>query len=95
MSFRPLNNYIQINPVMPDRKVGSIMLAQSAQAQPTQGVVLAVGPGKVREDLTLSPMPDVKEGDVVMFTAGSLKALKSTEGTVFLIEGETLLGVEA
>lgn len=95
MSFRPLNNFIHINPVLPDKKIGHIVLAQSAQAQPTQGVVIAVGPGKLREDGTLSIMPGVNVGDVVMFTAGSLKAVKSTEGTVFLIEGETLLGVES
>ncbi len=94
MKFRPLNNYIQIEPVLPEKKIGSIVLAQSAQPQPTQGVVVAVGPGKLRDDLTLAPMPDVKEGDVVMFTAGAMKAVKTTEGYAFVIEGEALLGVD-
>lgn len=95
MNFRPLNSYIQISPIMPETKVGSIYLAGAAQPQPTRGRVIAMGPGKLKADLTLAPMPAIKEGDIVAFTAGSIQAVKAESGTVYIIEAETLLGVEA
>lgn len=92
--FLPLNSYIQVSPIMPEARIGSIIMAGSSQPQPTRGRVIAMGPGKTGSDLTVGPMPKVKEGDIVAFTSGSLQAVKSTEGTVYLIEAETLLGVE-
>jgi co-chaperonin GroES (HSP10) len=92
--FRPLNSYIQVAPIMPETRVGSIYLAGAAQPQPTRGKVIAMGEGKTRPDLTVLPMPKINVGDIVAFTSGSLQAVKSTEGTIYLIEAETLLGVE-
>jgi co-chaperonin GroES (HSP10) len=93
-TFRPLNSFIQVAP-FGDTQPASRLIVSVTQAAPTRGRVIAMGPGKLKEDLSFAPMPNIQVGDIVAFTTGSLQAVKSSEGTVFLIEAETLLGVEA
>ncbi len=59
---------------------GGILIPSIAQEKPSEGEVLAVGPGKVRADGTLRE-PEVKAGDVVMFGKYS--------GTEISVDGET------
>jgi chaperonin GroES len=59
---------------------GGILIPSIAQEKPSEGEVLAVGPGKVRADGTLRE-PEVKIGDVVMFGKYS--------GTEISVDGET------
>lgn len=59
---------------------GGILIPSIAQEKPSEGEVLAVGPGKVFPDGTLRE-PEVKVGDVVMFGKYS--------GTEISVDGET------
>lgn len=59
---------------------GGILIPTTAQEKPSEGEVLAVGPGRILADGT-TRKPEVKAGDVVMFGKYS--------GTEITLEGET------
>lgn len=59
---------------------GGILIPTTAQEKPSEGEVLAVGPGKILVDGNLHSL-DVKVGDVVMFGKYS--------GTEITIDNET------
>lgn len=73
--IKPLRNYIVVRrEEAQTTSQGGIILTESAQDIPTQGEVIAVGPG-VLENGERVPM-DVKVGDVVMFTQFAGKDLE-------------------
>ena len=69
MNIKPLADHILIEPLKQEEKTESgILLPDTAEKErPEQGRVIAVGPGKVGKDGNRIP-PEVKEGDVVLFT---------------------------
>lgn len=89
MSIRPLHDRVVVRRIEEENKTaGGIVIPDSAAEKPSQGEVIAVGPGKKLEDGSLLPM-DLKVGDKVLFGqyAGSTAKI---DGEEFLImtEGE-------
>ena len=67
MNIRPLNDRILVKrKAAAGKSSGGLFLPESASDKPSEGVVLAVGEGKVLEDGTVRPL-QVKEGDTVVF----------------------------
>ena len=68
MNFKPLSNHLFIEPLEDEKTTKSgIVLPDSAEKEkPMRGKVLAIGPGKMRDDGTVQPMA-VKVGDMVLF----------------------------
>lgn len=67
MKFRPLSDRVLVEPLeAAEATTGGIVLPDSAKEKPTQGRIVAVGPGAVREDGTRTPV-DAKVGDVVLY----------------------------
>lgn len=88
MSIRPLHDRVVIRRTEEEQKTaGGIVIPDSAAEKPSQGEVIAVGPGKKTEDGTKVPM-DLKVGDKVLFGpyAGSTAKI---DGEEFLIMTET------
>ena len=66
MNLRPLHDRVIVKRQEKETTTaGGIVLASSAAEKPSEGFVVAVGPGKV-VDGTLRPL-DVKAGDRVLF----------------------------
>ena len=65
-----------------DTTAGGIVLPESAKEKPREGVVLAVGEGRVKEDGNRTPL-QVKKNDRVIFS--------SYAGTEVKIDGEEYL----
>ena len=66
MNLRPLHDRVIVKRQEKEpTTAGGIVLASSAAEKPSEGVVIAVGPGKV-VDGSLRPL-DVKAGDRVLF----------------------------
>jgi chaperonin GroES len=66
-SIRPLDDRVVVTPSEAEEKTsGGILLPDSAKQKPTQGVVTAVGPGKLLDNGTRAALA-VKVGDVVMY----------------------------
>jgi chaperonin GroES len=83
MKFRPLHDRIVVKRIDAEEKTkGGIIIPDTAKEKPSQGEVLAVGPGGRDETGKLVPI-DVAVGDRVLFGKWS--------GTEVKIDGEDLL----
>jgi len=67
MKVKPLQDRILIKRVEEENKTrGGIIIPDSAKEKPQEGVVVAVGPGKVTDNGTRVKC-EVKEGDRILF----------------------------
>lgn len=83
MTFRPLHDRVAVRRLEGEEKSkGGIIIPDTAKEKPSQGEVLAVGPGARDEAGKLVPL-DVKVGDLVLFGKWS--------GTEVKIDGQELL----
>lgn len=65
--IRPLGDKVVVEPLESEEKSpGGIILPDTAKKKPQEGVVVAVGPGKVLDDGSRGQM-SVKAGDRVVF----------------------------
>ena len=78
VNIKPLADRVVIKPSEAEEKTaGGIIIPDTAKEKPQRGTVVAVGPGKNNEPLT------VKEGDVVLYAKYA--------GTEISIDGEDYL----
>jgi len=83
MKFRPLHDRVVVRRIEGDQKTkGGIIIPDTAQEKPSEGEVVAVGPGKRNEKGEIVAL-DVKAGDRILFGKWS--------GTEVKIDGEDLL----
>ena len=81
--FRPLHDRIVVRRITAEEKTkGGIIIPDSAQEKPSQGEIIAVGPGGRDEAGKLIPI-DLKVGNTVLFGKWS--------GTEVKLDGEDLL----
>jgi len=81
--FRPLHDRVVVNRIDAEEKSkGGIIIPDTAKEKPSQGQVVAVGPGG-RDESGKVIAPDVKAGDKVLFGKWS--------GTEVVLDGEDLL----
>jgi chaperonin GroES len=84
MKIRPLHDRIVVRRKEEETKsAGGIVLPGSAQEKPSQGEVVAAGPGRILNGGEVLPL-DVKVGDTVVF--GKYSGSNTVE-----IDGEELL----
>ncbi|MCJ8142998.1 co-chaperone GroES [Ancylobacter sp. A5.8] len=93
MKFRPLHDRVVVKRIDAETKsAGGIIIPDSAKEKPSQGEVVAVGPGSRDEAGKLVPL-DVKAGDRVLFGKWSGTEVK-LDGVEYLIMKESdILGV--
>src|SRR5216684_93204 len=66
--LKPLGDRVLVEPVEEKEvKKGGVIIPDTAKEKPTEGIVRAVGPGKLDEDGKRIPI-EVKEGDRVLIT---------------------------
>ena len=83
MKFRPLHDRVVVRRIDAEAKTaGGIIIPDTVQEKPSQGEVIAVGPGARDEAGKLIPI-DLRVGDRVLFGKWS--------GTEVKIEGDELL----
>ena len=95
MKFRPLHDRVLVRRVEQNEKTaGGIIIPDTAKEKPTEGKVLAAGPGKRDEKGNLIAM-DVKKGDRVLFSkySGSEATLDGEE-TLIISEDDVLAILE-
>jgi chaperonin GroES len=82
-NFRPLHDRVVVRRIDAESKsAGGIIIPDTAKEKPSQGEVIAVGPGGRDEAGKLTPI-DLKAGDKVLFGKWS--------GTEVKLDGEELL----
>ena len=83
MKFRPLHDRIVVRRIAAEEKTaGGIIIPDTVKEKPSQGEVIAVGPGGRDEAGKLIPI-DIRVGDRALFGKWS--------GTEVVIDGEDLL----
>jgi chaperonin GroES len=83
MNIRPLHDRVVVRRMEEERtSAGGIVIPDSATEKPAQGVVVAVGKGKILENGDVRPL-DLKIGDKVLFGKYG--------GTEVKVDGEELL----
>ena len=83
LKFRPLHDRVVVRRIEADEKTkGGIIIPDTAKEKPSEGEIIAVGPGGRDESGKLIPI-DLKAGDRVLFGKWS--------GTEVKLDGEELL----
>jgi chaperonin GroES len=83
MKFRPLHDRVLVRRIEQDERTkGGIIIPDTAKEKPSEGEVMAVGPGARDESGKIQPL-DVKAGDRILFGKWS--------GTEVKLDGEELL----
>ena len=83
MNIRPLHDRVVVRRLEEETTTaGGIVLPDSAAEKPSQGEVLAIGPGKTLDNGDVRPL-DVKKGDKVLFGQYA--------GSTVKVDGEELL----
>jgi len=67
MGLQPLGDRVLVEVLVETERVqGGIVLPESAAEKPTEGTIVEVGPGAIKDDGSRIPMP-VAKGDVVIY----------------------------
>ena len=88
LNLKPLADRVVVEPApAEDKSAGGIILPDTAQEKPQQGMVVAAGPGKVSDSGNLVKMT-VKKGDKVLY--GKYSGSEVTfDGTEYVIMRES------
>jgi len=93
MKIQPLQDRILVKRIEEEERTkGGIIIPDTAKEKPQEGVVVAVGRGKVLEDGKILPL-DVKAGNRILFQkyAGTEVKIEGVEHLI--IREEDILGV--
>lgn len=87
MNLKPLGDRVVVEHVdQQDKSSGGVFLPDTAKEKPQEGIVRAVGTGRVNDDGKTLPM-SVKVGDRVIYSKYSGSEVK-VDGTEYLIVAE-------
>jgi chaperonin GroES len=93
MKFKPLHDRVLIRRVEEEtRTSGGIIIPDTAKEKPTEGEVLAVGPGGRNEKGDLIPM-GVKAGDRVLFGKYSGTEVKMNGEELIICKESDIMGI--
>jgi len=93
MDLRPLHDRVIVERSDQETKTASgLIIPDAAAEKPDQGVVLAVGNGKILEDGKVRPL-DVKVGDRVLFGKYSGQAVKVDGKELLVMREEDIMAI--
>ena len=93
INIRPLHDRIVVRRIEEETKTaGGILLPGSAQEKPSQGEVIAVGNGQVRDNGETRAL-DVKAGDKVLFGQYAGQTVKVDGEELLIMKESDVLGV--
>jgi len=94
MKIKPLADHIVIEPISQEEKTksGILVPATIEKERPEQGKVVAVGPGKKTDSGQTIP-PEVKPGDVVLFTKYGPNEVKVGDKEYLIAKQEDILAI--
>ncbi|MCE2871082.1 MAG: co-chaperone GroES [Oxalobacteraceae bacterium] len=93
MKIRPLHDRIVVQRLEQETKTASgIVIPDQAAEKPDQGVVKAVGNGKVGDDGKVRPL-DVKVGDKVLFGKYSGQTVKVGDDELLVMREDDVMAI--
>lgn len=91
--IRPLQDRLIVKRIESEEKTASgLFIPDSAKEKPQQGVVVARGKGKVREDGTIQPL-DLNPGDKILFGKYAGTEIKLDGDEYLIMREDDVLGV--
>lgn len=95
INFRPLHDRVVVRRVDSEEKTaGGIIIPDTAKEKPSEGEVVAVGPGARDEDGERIAM-DVKAGDRILFGKWSGTEVKIGDEDMLIMKESDIMGVVA
>ncbi|MDF1778887.1 MAG: co-chaperone GroES [Rhizobiaceae bacterium] len=93
VNFRPLHDRVVVRRVESEEKTaGGIIIPDTAKEKPSEGEVVAVGPGARDESGNLVAM-DVKVGDRILFGKWSGTEVKLNMEDLLIMKESDIMGV--
>ncbi|MBB4366838.1 chaperonin GroES [Bradyrhizobium sp. CIR18] len=93
MNFRPLHDRVVVKRIDADEKTaGGIIIPDTAKEKPSQGEVIAIGPGGRDETGKLIPI-DIEVGDRVLFGKWSGTEVKINSEELLIMKESDIMGV--
>jgi chaperonin GroES len=93
MKVRPLYDRILVKRIEEEHKTaGGLFIPDSAKEKPQQGVIVAVGQGKIQEDGSLRKL-ELKAGDKILFAKYSGSDIKMDGVEHLILREDDVLGV--
>ncbi len=95
MKFRPLHDRVVIRRVDKiEKSAGGILIPDTAREKPTEGEVMAVGPGVRGDDGKIHAL-DVKTGDRVLFGKWSGNEVRLDGEDLIIMKESDIMGIIA
>jgi chaperonin GroES len=93
MKFRPLHDRVVVKRIeAEDKTAGGIIIPDTAKEKPSQGEIVAVGPGGRDEAGRVVPI-DLKVGDRVLFGKWSGTEVKIDNAELLIMKESDIMGV--
>ncbi len=93
IKIKPLGDRVLVKPLEAEEVSSSgIIIPDSAKEKPHEGEVVAVGPGKTRDDGSIANM-NVKNGDKIIYGKYSGTELKFDGEEYLLLREDDILGI--
>jgi len=93
MKLRPLHDRILVERVEEESKTkGGIIIPDTAKEKPAEGIIKAVGNGKIGDDGKKTPL-DLKEGEKVLFGKYAGTEIKIDGKEYIVMREDDVLGV--
>jgi len=93
MKFRPLHDRVLVRRVDTEAKTaGGIIIPETAQEKPSEGVIVAAGTGTRGDDGSVTPL-ELKAGDKVLFGKWGGTEVKINGEDLLIMKESDILGV--
>jgi chaperonin GroES len=93
MKFRPLHDRVVVERIDAENKTaGGIIIPDTAKEKPSQGEIIAIGPGGRDETGRIIPI-DLKVGDRVLFGKWSGTEVKIDGAELLIMKESDIMGV--
>lgn len=94
MKIKPLKDNVIIEPKSPEEvtKSGIVIPDTAEKNRPEQGVVVAVGPGKISKNGDRIPL-EVKKGDTVLFTKYGPNEIEINDKEYLIAKEDDILAI--
>ena len=92
VTFKPLGNRVVVEPQEGEEQMtaGGIYIPDTAKEKPQEGVVVAIGPGRLSDDGTRVPM-EVAVGDTVIYSKYAGTEYKEGEVEYLVLREDDIL----
>ena len=92
--LEPLGDRVIVRPINTEEvSKGGIILPDTAKEKPQDGEIIAIGPGKIKDDGSRIPM-EVKVGDKVMFAKYAGTEVKLNDEKLMIMSQSDIMAIK-